>query len=257
MFPSPIIFGHQVDWFQDLQYVGIFVSALVFIFRRSHLKIKNPVYILLLTSLVIFWGYIGARFIEVIEAILTNNLAAQRYSFLELLTGKGGMRVYGAFLFNFIFFAILIRLFKRNELLGFLDEIVIAGSAGIIFGKLGCQFSGHGCYGIPTNLPWGMRYPYGSMPSYLPVHPTPFYDAIVYVVLFTVLIYASKNKKFDGQMIIYFLFTVCIASILIEIIRNNEAVFLNMSLAQIVYFLMLFGAIIFYRNAKSKSNLTH
>ncbi len=257
MFPSPIIFGYQVDWFQDLQYVAILASALVFIFRRSYLKIKNPIYVLLLISLVIFWGYTGARFIEVIEATLTNNLAAQRFSFIELLTSKGGTRIYGAFLFNFIFFAVLIGLFKRNELLGFLDEIVIAGSAGIIFGKLGCQFSGHGCYGVATNLPWGMRYPYGSMPSYLPVHPTPLYDVLVYAVLFLVLIYASKNKKFDGQILIYFLFTVCIASILIEIIRNNEAVFLNMSLAQIVYFIMLIGAIIFYRNAKSKSNLTY
>lgn len=252
MFPSPLIFGHQVDWFQDLQYVGIVISILVFIFRRSYLKIDKPLYLLSLILLIIFLGYVGARFIEVIEAILTNNLAAQKFSFFELLTKKGGTRIYGAFLFNFIFFAILIRFFKRNELLGFLDEIVIAGSAGIIFGKLGCQFSGHGCYGVPTNLPWGMRYPYGSMPSYLPVHPTPFYDAIVYALLFAALIYASKNKKFDGQMVVYFLLIVCVASILIEIVRNNEAVFLSMSLAQIVYIFLLFGTLIFYKKATLK-----
>ena len=32
-------------------------------------------------------------------------------------------------------------------------------------GRIGCFLSGDGCYGIPTNLPWGMSFPHGIDPT--------------------------------------------------------------------------------------------
>lgn len=253
MFPSPVILGHQIDWFQDLQYMGIALSILIFVLRYRHWKTYQPVYVFAFVSLIVFLGYVGSRVIEVIEAILTNSVITEQFTLMELLTKQGGMRWYGALLFNFIAFYLIIRWFKIKRLVGLIDEIVLAVSGGLIIGKLGCGLSGHGCYGVATNLPWGMRFPYGSMPSYLPVHPTPIYDAIVYALLFVGLIWLANNKKFDGQLIIYFLLTSCIASILIEVVRTNEAVFLHMSLAQIIYCLLLVATIIYYRKAQLKS----
>lgn len=253
MFPSPVIFGHQVDWFQDLQYIGIGFSIFIFILRRKYWKAYKPIYVLAFVSLIIFLGYVGSRFIEVIEAIIINNAAAQKYSFIELLTKQGGMRWYGALLFNFMAFYFIIKIFNKKQLLGLIDEIVLAAAGGLIIGKVGCAISGHGCYGIPTNLPWGMRFPYGTMPSYLPVHPTPLYDAIVYTLLFVFLIWIGRSKKYNGQLIVYFLMISCITSILIEIIRTNEPVLFNMSLAQVVYLVLLVSTLIFYKSIKLKS----
>lgn len=252
MLPSPVIFGYQVDWFQDLQYVGIVFSILVFVLRYKHWKTYQPVYVLAFIGLIIFLGYVGSRIIEVIEAIITNSDITEQFSLMELLTKQGGMRWYGALLFNFVAFYLIIKWFNKQQLVSLIDEIVLAASGGLIIGKLGCGLSGHGCYGVPTNLSWGMRFPYGSMPSYLPVHPTPIYDAIIYALLFIGLIWVAKNKKFDGQLIIYFLLTSCIASILIEMIRTNEAVFLSLSLAQIIYFLLLIATLIYCRRTQLK-----
>lgn len=252
MIPSPVIFGYQVDWFQDLQYVAIACGILVFMLRRKYWKNFKSIYVFAFISLIIFLGYIGSRCIEVLEAVLTNSAVLQKFSIAELLTESGGMRWYGALLFNFVALYIIIIFFNKQVLFDLIDEIVLATSGGLVIGKIGCGLSGHGCYGIPTNLPWGMRFPYGSMPSFLPVHPTPFYDAIVYLILFIILIWLANNKKFDGQLIIYFLMTSCVASILIEVVRTNEAVFLSLSLAQIIYTFLLLGTILFYLNKNKK-----
>jgi len=196
-------------------------------------------------------GNFGARVLEAIETILTNGPAAEQYTFWEMVVGKqGGRRWFGALLVNFVAVYLLIKITGKISLLGLLDEILIVASGGVVIGKIGCFLSGHGCYGVPTNWIVGMRVPYGSMPSILPVHPTALYDAIIYAVLFVVLWRLSKNKKYDGQITIVFLFTVCIASILVEVIRINEPVIFNMSLAQIVYAFLLIGTIVFYRNRK-------
>lgn len=250
MYPPPIIFGYQLDWFQDLQYLAIAVSILIFLSRRNYWKNFNLLYVTAFVSLIIFLGYIGSRSLEVVEGFLTNGSSWQKYSLVELLRDKGGMRWYGALLFNFAVFYFIIKFFDKGKLLGLIDEIVLAASGGLIIGKVGCGLSGHGCYGIPTTLPWGMRFPYGSMPSFLPVHPTPLYDAFVYAILFGVLIWVARNKKFDGQLIIYFLIASSVTSFLIEIIRTNESVLLNFSLAQVIYLLVLISTIMFYRKTK-------
>jgi len=250
MFPSPTIFGYQVDWFQDLQYAGIGISILIFLLRRNYWKTYKTTYVFAFTLLIIFLGYAGSRVIEVIEAVLTNSAITQQFTLMELLTEQGGMRWYGALLFNFIAFYVIIKLFNKKQLISLIDEIVLAVTGGLIVGKIGCGLSGHGCYGVPTNLPWGMRFPYGNMPSYLPVHPTPIYDAIVYALLFISLIWVARNKKFDGQLIIYFLLVSCVASILIEIVRTNEPVLFNMSLAQVIYFLLLIATLIYFRRTQ-------
>lgn len=250
MFPSPNIFGYQVDWFQDLQYLSIVISVLVFFLRAKFWKEHGLITVILLIVSIILLGYLGSRFIEVIESFLTNSVSIQKYSFSELMLKYGGMRWYGALLFNFIAFYLIIKITKKINMLNLIDEVVLAASIGLVIGKVGCWLSGHGCYGIPTNLPWGMRFPYGTMPSFLPVHPTPLYDAMVYFILFFYLVWLGKSKKYLGQLVVNFLVVSSIASVLIETIRTNEAVIFNLSLAQIIYIVLLIGTLIFYRIAK-------
>ena len=46
-----------------------------------------------------------------------------------------------------------------------IDAIAPALVVGYFFGRGGCELSGDGCYGIPTDLPWGMAYPNGLVPT--------------------------------------------------------------------------------------------
>ena len=45
-------------------------------------------------------------------------------------------------------------------------------------GRIGCQLAGDGDYGVPTDLPWGMSYPDGVVPTTERVHPTPLYELV-------------------------------------------------------------------------------
>ena len=52
-------------------------------------------------------------------------------------------------------------------------------AAGYAIGRIGCQLAGDGDYGIPWDGPWAMAYPNGTVPTDVPVHPTPVYETIV------------------------------------------------------------------------------
>ena len=51
-----------------------------------------------------------------------------------------------------------------------------------MFGRVGCFLNGC-CYGRPTTLPWGVKFPPGSFASLefgdTPVHPSQLYNAVV------------------------------------------------------------------------------
>ncbi len=49
--------------------------------------------------------------------------------------------------------------------------------------RLGCFLNGDD-YGPPTTLPWGMRFPQGSPPAPVPVHPTQLYEILLMVPVF-------------------------------------------------------------------------
>ena len=51
---------------------------------------------------------------------------------------------------------------------------------GYAVGRLGCQLAGDGDYGIPSDLPWAMSYPDGTVPTTDKVHPTPIYEFLAY-----------------------------------------------------------------------------
>ena len=249
MLPNPTIFGQTYDWFELLVNLGIAVSLLIIAIRYKHWKSHGLGTALAFFALLFVVITLGGRIMEAIEAILTNEA---RYSFYEMVfEKKGGTRWYGGLLFGFITVYLTIKITDNTRWFNLLDEILIAASAGTIVGKMGCFLSGHGCYGIPTNLPVGMRVTHGTMPSILPVHQTSLYDAVIYLILFITLWRLANRKKYDGQITLVFLFVVCISSILVEIIRINEAVVFRMSMAQIVYAFLLVGAIIFYRNRGS------
>jgi len=254
MLPNPTLFGHTYDWFELLTNVGIAVTFAIFVIRFKYWKSHGLVTATVFFILLFIVGSLGGRVMEAIEAILTDEA---QYSLYEMVfEKKGGKRWYGGLLFGFATVYLTIKITGKKHWLNLADETLIAASGGVIIGKMGCFLSGHGCYGIPTNLPVGMRVTHGTMPSILPVHQTSLYDAIIYLILFIVLWRLANNKKYDGQITLVFLFVVCISSILVEIIRINKAVVFNMSMAQIVYAVLLIATIIFHRNIKKKSALS-
>ena len=92
-------------------------------------------------------------------------------------------------------------------------------------GRVGCFLAGDGSYGQPSDLPWAMAFPNGTMPTLVPVHPTALYEAAVALVLAGVL--WSLRTRMDG-LAVFGLYAVLtgFARFLVEEIRiNPEALF--------------------------------
>ncbi len=117
-----------------------------------------------------------------------------------------------------------------------LDVASPAAAMGYGIGRIGCLISGDGDYGIPTSLPWGMRFPNGIVPTTERVHPTPIYEFLVAALIFWILwrLGARGIKKHAPNGIIFaaYLILTGIARFLVEIIRINPRSFFGMTNAQ-------------------------
>ena len=59
-----------------------------------------------------------------------------------------------------------------------LDVCAVPLALGYAVGRIGCQLSGDGDYGVESDLPWAMAYPEGTVSTTEEVHPTPIYESL-------------------------------------------------------------------------------
>lgn len=79
----------------------------------------------------------------------------------------------------------------------FLPTVDIIGPLlllGYGIGRVGCLLAGDGDYGPPSDVPWAMAFPNGTVPTVDRVHPTPIYETLISVTFFGIL--WSQRKKF-------------------------------------------------------------
>lgn len=109
------------------------------------------------------------------------------------LISQYGFAWFGGFIAGVAAFVWLARHY-RIPLLEMFDAASPAAALGYGIGRIGCLISGDGDYGKPTNLPWGMAFPHGTVPTTLScvqwgwpascrVQPTPIYELIVAIVI--------------------------------------------------------------------------
>lgn len=81
-----------------------------------------------------------------------------------------------------------------NPFLPTVDAIGPILLLGYGIGRIGCLLAGDGDYGPPSDLPWAMAFPNGTVPTDVPVHPTPIYETLLSVAFFAIL--WSQRKKY-------------------------------------------------------------
>ena len=113
---------------------------------------------------------------------------------------------------------------------------------------LGC-FGAGCCYGRPTELPWGVTFPKGAPASELyglvAVHPTQFYEALMALGMFGIMLYWRKNvRKIPGELITLQVALYAVGRFAIEFVRGDiKRGFLgSLSTSQWVSIGMLVGA---------------
>jgi phosphatidylglycerol:prolipoprotein diacylglycerol transferase len=122
------------------------------------------------------------------------------------------------------------------------DIAAVPLAAGYAVGRIGCQLSGDGDYGIPWDGPWAMAYPDGTVPTTEEVHPTPVYETISVGIIAYVL-WRLRDRFTTGMLFALYLVLTGTERFLIEFIRRNDDVALGLTQAQLFSIAMVaFGA---------------
>ena len=109
--------------------------------------------------------------------------------------------------------------------------------------RIGCFLNGC-CYGIPTNLPWAVRFHVDPFSTALtpPSHPTQIYAMLASFLIFRLLLSVDKRRSYTGQVFLSYLAMYSVYRFLIEIFRKGvtaEVALFGLTQAQLVSLLML------------------
>ncbi len=123
-----------------------------------------------------------------------------------------------------------------------LDLAAPAAAIGYGIGRIGCFLSGDGCYGIairPVHIlsftfrPWGMSFPNGIEPVFVPVYPTPLYELAAGLLIGGWLWWRLGKRHSTGAILGQYLLLTGTARFLVEFIRRNPKVLWGLSNAQL------------------------
>lgn len=140
-----------------------FLAAVWLMRRMMKRSGQNPENIANIAMYALICGIVGARVFYIIHYHVkpADWLAVWRGG-LELL---GGVIAAIVFLWAYLYFK---KLPKRL----YLDVLAVGLMVGLGFGRLGCLMNGC-CYGKCSDVPWAVRFPYGSPAFYSQTQPDP------------------------------------------------------------------------------------
>jgi phosphatidylglycerol:prolipoprotein diacylglycerol transferase len=112
------------------------------------------------------------------------------------------------------------------------DIAAVGLPLGYAIGRIGCQISGDGDYGVPSNLPWAMAFPDGVVPTTEEVHPTPIYETLA-MGLLAIILWRLRDRVRPGLLFALYLVGAGIERFLVEFVRRNEEVLAGLTAAQL------------------------
>lgn len=93
------------------------------------------------------------------------------------------------------------------------DSFAVPVAVSIGLGRIGC-FVGGCCYGLPTALPWGVKFGDG-----VPRHPTQLYEVAFHLSAAIVLWTLERENLFPRQRLKLYLIAYCLYRFLTEFLR--------------------------------------
>jgi phosphatidylglycerol:prolipoprotein diacylglycerol transferase len=121
-----------------------------------------------------------------------------------------------------------------------LDVCAAPLAIGYAVGRVGCQLSGDGDYGVASDLPWAMAYPEGTVATDEEVHPTPVYETLA-TGLIALVLWRLRDRFAPGVLFGLYLILAGTERFLVEFIRRNDSVAAGLTLAQLVSIAMVAG----------------
>jgi phosphatidylglycerol:prolipoprotein diacylglycerol transferase len=168
-------------------------------------------------------GFVGAKLLYVFEHLGEEPIQA-------LLLSRGGLSWFGGF-FGGVGAGYAYVRWRGWKFLPIVAAATPALAVGHLLGRIGCFLVGDD-YGRPTSLPWGVAFPQGAPPVFVPVHPTQLYEAAFLAVLAWLLVQWRRQHVADRVLVGRYFILAGLARFLIEFIRVNVRVALGLTVAQ-------------------------
>ncbi|MDP2632767.1 MAG: prolipoprotein diacylglyceryl transferase [Candidatus Curtissbacteria bacterium] len=148
---------------------------------------------------------------------------------------SGGLGIWGALAGAFIGFWIVAKV-KKINLLALLDLSAPSLLLGQAIGRIGNYINQEG-FGPPTNLSWGVYINPENRPAQFLTsthfHPTFFYEAILNLLFFFLILKLSKRKR-PGQVFALYLILYSTGRFLVEFFRIDTATIDSFKIAQLL-----------------------
>jgi len=201
-------------------------AGIYYVYRQARNDRHDFGRLFILAYIMVFGGVLGARLFYVLFHLgeFTGNWLDVINPFHEDRIGISGLNLYGGVIVAVAGSLLYIRL-KNMPVLATFDLFAPTLGLGLFFTRIGCFLNGC-CFGTPTDLPWGLSFPIGSIPAAVfglaPLHPAQLYSSLYGLILFVFLHYRLKRKLFDGQVIGLLFMVEAIFRYAIEYVRYYE-----------------------------------
>jgi phosphatidylglycerol---prolipoprotein diacylglyceryl transferase len=225
MKPEIVVFGLSVKTFGLCFGLAFVVSGAITARRLKELG-RPPDWAYEMVFAALVGGLVGARGYWLITH--THQVSGD---VLGSVFGGSGLVWYGGLAGGAI--GVLLWAYRKGMFnLELLDMNAASLAMGYAVGRIGCQVSGDGDYGKATDLPWGMAYPHGVVPTTDVVHPTPVYETLA-MGLGAWVLWRLRDAFRPGVLFALYLTLVGAERFLVEFLRRNEPVLGGLTEAQI------------------------
>jgi phosphatidylglycerol---prolipoprotein diacylglyceryl transferase len=227
MKPEVHVLGISIKTF-GVTFALAFLACGLVIARRLR-ELEKPVdwaYELVFAALL--GGVIGARGYYLIQ-----NYSSVKHDLIGSVFSGSGLVWYGGAIGGAIGVLLWMRWRDAMELRMF-DMCATALALGYGIGRIGCQVSGDGDYGIRSSLPWAMGYPHGTVPTPpgVRVQPTPIYETVA-MCLLAYCLWQLRDRVRPGVVFALYLVFSGLERLLVEFIRRNAEVWAGLTAPQL------------------------
>jgi phosphatidylglycerol---prolipoprotein diacylglyceryl transferase len=227
MKPEIHLLGISIKTFGVMFALG-FLSCGLLLARRLR-ELERPVdwaYEITFSALV--GGIVGARGYYLIQ-----NYSQVKHDLIGSIFSGTGLVWYGGAIGGAIGVIAWMHWRKMMNLV-MLDMCATALALGYGIGRIGCQVSGDGDYGIRSKLPWAMGYPHGTVPTPpgVRVQPTPIYETVT-MCLVAYLLWHLRDRVRPGVVLALYCVLSGVERFLVEFVRRNNEVFAGLTSPQL------------------------
>ena len=215
------ILGLDIMWYGILIACGILLAIIVSSREATRLGYKDGQ----VTDICLFaipLGIVGARLYYVVF-----NWSQYAGDLREIINIRGGgLAIHGGILAGILTVWVFTRI-KKLEFFRMADILVLGLPMAQAIGRWGNFINGE-AHGGPTNLPWAI------LVEGQRVHPTFLYESVWDWMIFVYIFMIRKNKKYEGQLLVDYIFLYSLGRFFIEGLRTDSLMLGPIKMAQLI-----------------------